>query len=75
MAFASIYVPDFSIQAVVRGEPGLRQQPVVLIEGCPPLERVVAINEAAARMGLDLGMTKSQAAQFPSLEIRQRSHS
>ena len=75
MAFASIYVPDVSIQAVVRGEPGLRQQPVVLIEGCPPLERVVAINEAAARMGLDLGMTKSQAAQFPSLEIRQRSRS
>src|SRR5438477_7151164 len=75
MAFASIYVPDFSIQAVVRRDPGLHQQPVVLIEGCPPLERVVAINEAAARMGLDLGMTKSQAAQFPSLEIRQRSRS
>jgi protein ImuB len=75
MAFASIYVPDFPIQAVVRGEPALRQKSVVLIEGCPPLERVVAINEAAARMGLDLGMTKAQAAQFPSLEIRQRSRS
>jgi protein ImuB len=75
MAFASIYIPDFSIQAVVRGEPALRQRAVVLIEGSPPLERVVARNEAAARIGLDLGMTKSQAAQFPSLEIRQRSRS
>jgi protein ImuB len=73
MAFASIYVPDFSIQAVVRAEPTLRQRAIALIEGCPPLERVVAINEAAARAGLDLGMTKAQAAQFPSLEIRQRS--
>jgi protein ImuB len=75
MAFASIYVPDFSIQAVVRADPTLRYRLLALIEGHPPLERVVATNEAAARMGLDLGMTKSQAAQFPSLEIRQRSHS
>ena len=75
MAFASIYVPAFSIQAVVRGEPALRQQAVALIEGSPPLERIVAINEAAARMGLDLGMTKSEAAQFPSPEIRPRSRS
>ena len=73
MAFVSIYVPDFSIQAVVRTEPTLRQRAIALLEGCPPLERVVAINEAAARAGLDLGMTKAQAAQFPSLEIRQRS--
>ena len=73
MAFASIYVLDFSIQAVVRAEPALRQRAIALIEGCPPLERVVAINEAAARAGLDLGMTKAQAAQFPSIEIRQRS--
>jgi len=73
MAFASIYVPDFSIQAVVRTEPTLRQCAIALIEGCPPLERVVAINAAAARAGLDLGMTKAQAAQFPSIEIRQRS--
>jgi len=75
MGFASIYVPNFSIQAVVRTEPTLRQRAIALIEGCPPLERVVAINEAAARAGLDLGMTKAQAAQFPSIEIRQRSRS
>jgi protein ImuB len=73
MAFASIYVSEFSIQAVVRAEPALRHRAIALIEGCPPLERAVARNEAAARMGLDLGMTKSQAAQFPSLEIRHRS--
>lgn len=73
MAFASIYVPDFSVQAVVRAEPALRQQRVALVEGCPPLERVVALNEAAACAGLDLGMTKSQAMQFRSIAIRSRS--
>jgi protein ImuB len=73
MAFASIYVPDFSIQAVVRAEPGLRQRAVALVDGSPPLERVVAINQAAAHAGLDLGMTKSQATQFCSIAIRPRS--
>ncbi len=73
MAFDSIYVPDFSIQAVVRAEPVPCRRAIALVEGCPPLERVVAINEAAARAGLDLGMTKSQAAQFRSIAIRPRS--
>jgi protein ImuB len=73
MAFASIYVPDFSIQAVVRAETGLRQRAIALVDGSPPLERVTAINPAAAQAGLDLGMTKSQAAQFCSIAIRPRS--
>ena len=73
MAFASIYVPDFSIQAVVRAEPVLRQQPIALTDGSPPLEKVVALNEAAAKAGLGLDMTKSQARQFLSIAIRPRS--
>jgi protein ImuB len=73
MAFASIYVPDFSIQAVARVEPALSQQPIALIDGSPPLEKVVAVNQAAARVGLGLGMTKSQARQFLSVAVRARS--
>ena len=73
MAFASIHVPDFSIQAVVRAEPAIRERAIALVEGCPPQERVVALNEAAALAGIGLGMAKSQAAQFNSVEIRQRS--
>lgn len=74
MAFASIHVPDFSIQAVVRAEPAFREGAIALVEGSPPQERVVAMNAAAARAGIGLGMAKSQAAQFHSVEIRQRSH-
>jgi len=73
MAFASIYVPDFSIQAVVRNEPSLRHQPIALVEGSPPLEKVTAVNQAARQLGLSLGMTKSQALQFISIAIRPRS--
>ena len=79
MAFASIHVPEFSIQAVVRAEPAIREgaireRAIALVEGCPPQERVAAMNEAAARAGIGVGMAKSQAAQFHSVEIRQRSH-
>jgi protein ImuB len=75
MAFASIYVPDFSIQAVTRAEPAARERAIALVEGWPPLEKVVAINEAAAQAGIHRGMTKSQAAQFRCVETRQRSAS
>jgi protein ImuB len=73
MAFASIYVPNFPVQAVVRAEPSLRNQAVVLVDGTPPICNVVAANEAALLAGIELGMSKSQAAQFHAVEIRNRS--
>jgi protein ImuB len=73
MAFAAIHVPDFMLQAVVRAEPHLHGRALVLIDGTPPLEIVVAGSEAAARVGIDLGMAKSQVEQFRGIEIRHRS--
>jgi protein ImuB len=73
MAFASIHVPNFLVQAVVRAEPNLRNRAVALVDGTPPIWNVVATNEAALRSGIELGMAKSQAAQFRNMEIRQRS--
>jgi len=73
MAFASIYVPDFMVQSVVRGEPAFRGRAVALIEGTPPLCKVVAANEAAWLAGIEPGMNKSQAADFGTVEIRPRS--
>ena len=64
MAFASIYVPDFLVQAVVRAEPSLLNCPLALISGLPPLWSVVAASPSAFEAGIQLGMTKSQAAQF-----------
>jgi len=73
MAFACLHIPDFLVQAVVRSEPALRGRALALVEGTPPLCRVVAASEAAIAAGIELGMAKAQAEQFRGVEIRRRS--
>ena len=73
MSFASIHVPYFMVQAVVRAEPALGLHPLALVEGAAPHETVVAANRAARKAGIRLSMTKSQAAQFCDVAIRPRS--
>lgn len=73
MSFASIHVPNFLVQSVVRAEPALRERAVVLVDGNPPLEKVVAASEGVTRAGIQLSMTKSQATEFRGIEIRNRS--
>jgi protein ImuB len=73
MAFASIFVPNFMLQAVVRAEPELSERALALVEGTPPLCRVAAISEKAARAGVEVGMAKTNAEEFAGLEIRPRS--
>jgi protein ImuB len=73
MAFASIYVPNFLVQAVVRAEPTLRGRAVALVDGTPPIWNVVAASQTALLAGIELGMAKSQAARFCAVEIRHRS--
>jgi protein ImuB len=73
MAFASIFVPNFTLQAVARAEPALRERIVALIDGNPPLCHVIAVNERAARAGIEIGMTKLNASQFAGVEMRPRS--
>jgi protein ImuB len=62
--FACIYIPDFSVEAIVRAEPLLRERAVAVLDGKPPLTRVVALNEKARLLGMETGMTKLQAAVF-----------
>src|SRR5579859_3995856 len=73
MTFASIYVPNFLVQSVVRAEAAFRDRAIVLVDGTPPIETVVAMSEAAARAGIQFSMTKSQTSQFTGIEIRSRS--
>jgi protein ImuB len=88
MAFASIFVPNFLLQAVVRSDPALHGcaialspgvlgtpnlRAVLVVDGNPPLSRVVVINEKAAQMGVEIGMTQTDAEQFPGIEICPRS--
>lgn len=73
MGFASIFIPNFMLQAVVRSEPALRDRALAIIDGTAPVWSVVTFNEAAAKAGIAIGMTKSQVQQFCGIEIRQRS--
>jgi protein ImuB len=73
MAFASIHIPNFLVQAVVRFEPALRHRAVALVDGIPPQWKVIAANQDALLAGIQFGMAKSLAAEFGAVEIRHRS--
>jgi protein ImuB len=73
MAFASIFVPNFMMQTVMRSEPMLRDRALVLVEGTSSTLTVIGLNAAALKAGVKLGMTKPRAQQFGEIEIRGRS--
>ena len=71
--FACIFIPDFSVQAIIRFEPELRARSVAVLTGRPPLEKVVALNESARQTGVEIGATKSQLEAWENLVLRARS--
>jgi len=73
MPFACIYVPNFPVAAALRAEPERKAHAVAILEGKPPWEKIIAVNEKAARMGMAPGMTKSQAELCSELVLRPRS--
>ena len=73
MPFACIYVPNFPVAAALRAEPELHTRAVAILEGKPPLETILAVNDQASRMGVTPGMTKSQAELCPELVLRPNS--
>jgi len=73
MPFACIYVPNFPVAATLRAEPELQARAIAILEGKSPLEKIIAVNEKAARMGIAPDMTKAQAELCPDLALRPRS--
>src|SRR5580692_675553 len=73
MPFACIFVPDFPVEALLRAEPELRTQPLAVLEGKAPLQKVLAVNENARRAGIDPGMSKLQIEACAGLVLRARS--
>jgi protein ImuB len=71
--FACIYVPNFPVAAVLRAEPDLHTHPIAVLEGKPPLEKVLTVNQKAAAIGITPGMTKTQAELCTELTLRPRS--
>jgi protein ImuB len=73
MPFACIFVPDFPVEAILRSEPGLRAHAVAVLEGKPPLQKVVALNEKARCAGIETGMSRVQVEACSELVLRLRS--
>jgi protein ImuB len=71
--FACIYIPNFPVAAALRGEPELQARPLAIFEGKPPLEKIIAANEPAVKLGIAPGITKSQAELCSELALRPRS--
>jgi len=53
--FACLHIPDFAVEAIIRFEPRLRVRAVAVLSGRPPLEKVVALNEKARQIGVEIG--------------------
>jgi nucleotidyltransferase/DNA polymerase involved in DNA repair len=72
--FATIYLPDFYLQAAVRHQPELLGQPIALIDDQEKKAVIVQLNAAAEEAGVRMGMTPSQGlARTLSLVIKVRS--
>src|SRR6266566_3875158 len=75
MMFATIYVPNFYLQAATRYQPELRGKPVALIEEHERKPVIIQLNDAAEKTGIRKGMTPSQAlARCLSVVIKARAY-
>lgn len=78
--FASVFVPDFSLQALLAAKKELRGQAVAIVDGQPPLIRVVSVNARARETGVEPGLLKKQAEMagvnviFRSDELEEAAH-
>ena len=61
MRFACLYVPDFPLAAVLRGEPELHSEPVVVVDGPGPRAALRGVSAAAVRRGVAVGTSVAQA--------------
>jgi protein ImuB len=76
--FACLFVPDFPVQAALQLEPIdareiSRQSPFAVLDGPANLLKVVALNDAARDVGIEVGMTKLQVETCGGVVLRKRS--
>jgi protein ImuB len=75
--FACLYAPDFPVQAALLLEPTdkreiLRRSPIAVLDGPSSLLKVVALNDAARKVGVKTGMTKLQVETCDGVSARKQ---
>ena len=74
--FATIYLPDFYLQAALRHQPDLSDKPVALLDDQEKKAVIIQLNSGAEKAGVRIGMTPSQGlARYLDLVIKVRSPS
>ena len=72
--FATIYLPDFYLQAALRHQPELAGKPVALLDDQEKKAVLIQLNARAEELGVRSGMTPSQGlARSLELVIKARS--
>jgi protein ImuB len=72
--FSAIFIPNFSLQAMLRHEPDLRERAVALVDPAMPKSVIIQLTSAARSYGVCEGLTSSQAmARCAELIIKARS--
>ena len=71
--FAVLHLPDFRLQAALRGAPELWDLPVALVDPAQTTPRVIALTPPATQAGVTLGQTPTQAlARCAGVKVRHR---
>jgi protein ImuB len=65
--YAVLHPPNFAAQVAAQQRPELRKRPFALIDGEPPADTIVAANRSARSLGVEVGMTRLQAATIPEV--------
>lgn len=71
--YAAVYVAEFPAQSILRLRPDLQSSPVVILDGSPPQERVIALNTHARKRGIVPGLTRLEVEEVGSIHIHTRS--
>ncbi|MFL6531513.1 MAG: hypothetical protein ACJ8KX_13675 [Chthoniobacterales bacterium] len=71
--FATLFLPNFYLQAALRHQPELLVRPVALIDDQEAKPIVIQLNAAAEAVGVTVGMTPSQGlARYLQLVVKTR---
>jgi protein ImuB len=71
--YTAVYAPEIPAKSILRLRPDLQSQPVVILDGSPPQERVCSLNLHARKRGVVPGLTRLEVEDVGGIHILSRS--
>jgi len=73
LLYAAIHAAEFPAQSILRMRPDLQAQPIAILDGVAPQERVCSLNLHARKRGAALGMTRLEVEELGGICVFSRS--